>query len=132
MQENHINNKKSSMKKIIFLALISLVTAWFFGFLLFINTIPEMPQDQDTKTDAIVVWTGWNCRVSTAIELLAQGYSDKLFISGIKGGYPHLTFDKCQKETMNGKSLQEEMVRLRSKISLGPLALSTIGNPCPS
>lgn len=116
------------MKKTIILVLTFLVTVWFFGFLFFIKIIPERPQDQETKTDAIVVWTGWNCRVSTAIDLLVQGYSDKLFISGIKGGYPHLTFDRCQKGSVNGESLQEEMVRLRSKITLGPLALSTIGN----
>lgn len=127
MQEN-TTKPKYFIKKTLILTLIALITTWFFGFLLFINTIPESTQDPGAKTDAIVVWTGWNCRVSTAIDLLVQGYSDKLFISGIKGGYPDLTFDKCKKTTINGGNLQDEMVRLRSKITLGPLALSTIGN----
>lgn len=110
------------------LSLIALSIAWFMGFLLFIQSIPQHAEDSITKTDAIVVWTGWNCRMSTGIDLLAQGMSEKLLISGIKGGYPHLLVDKCQKTTMNGHTLQDEMVRLRPKITLGPMALSTIGN----
>lgn len=109
-----------------------LVVFWITGFFLFIHSIPLEPKDKITKTDAIVVWTGWNCRVSTGIDLLAQGISDKLFISGIRGGYPHLTSDKCKQHGENvlfeTATLQQEMVRLRPQITLGVSALSTIGN----
>lgn len=119
-------------RRAVVIILSLLVAFWVAGFFLFIYSIPLEPEDKITKTDAIVVWTGWNCRVSTGIDLLAQEMADKLFISGIRGGYPHLTFDKCKqhgsKPSFEIATLQQEMVRLRSQITFGYAALSTIGN----
>ncbi len=119
-------------RRTVAMTLSLLAIFWIGGFFFFIHSIPLDAEDKVSKTDAIVVWTGWNCRVSTGIDLLAQGISDKLFISGIRGGYPHLTFDKCKLHASNSSfeaaTLQQEMVRLRPKITLGVSALSTIGN----
>lgn len=101
---------------------------WFVGFMVFIYSIQKKPLDRETKTDAIVVWTGWNCRITTGIELLSENLAPKLFISGIKGGYPYLPLDRCRSDYGKSMNLQSEMIRLQHQIYLGPQALSTVGN----
>lgn len=70
--------------KFLFLATLMVGIFWLAGFFYFIYTLPLQPTNKDlAKTDAIVVWTGGGCRVATGLELLADGLSDRLFISGV-------------------------------------------------
>ena len=56
--------------------------AWLFGFLVFAQKIPDRVQKPKKKTDAIVVLTGGSLRLEAGLELLAQKYAKKLFVSG--------------------------------------------------
>lgn len=105
------------------LKILLIPTLWFCGFLAFIYTLPVEPQDPSRRTQAIVVWTGGPCRVATSMELLSQGLSDLLFVSGISGQNPQLIVKKCKSH------LSEDDIRgLRPQIFLGPAALTTLGN----
>ncbi len=99
------------------------MTAWFLGFLIYIYGIPKTPVDMTTKTDAIVVWTGGPCRITTGVELLSQGLSNRLFVSGVQSAKPALISRKCKSD------LSPEMIEtLLYKITYGHTALSTMGN----
>lgn len=123
----YLNLKKKKITKPILVLLSIIMLAWFIGFLFFISSISKHPDDNESMTDAIVVWTGWNCRVSTGIDLLSKGLSSKLFISGIKGGYPILMLDRCQ-TSYNSNDLQHSMRQNLDHIHLGRDALTTVGN----
>lgn len=110
------------MKKII-LALLLLLSTWSVGFLYFIYTIPYESLDLDSRTDAIVVWTGGPCRVTTGVSLLADHLSSKLFISGVHGTNPLLVQPKCCEA-----SLTKKVDALRPFITLGSMAMTTKGN----
>lgn len=100
-----------------------LMSAWFLGFLIFIYGIPKIPTDAITKTDAIVVWTGGPCRITTGVELLSVGLSDRLFVSGVQAAKPALLGKRCKSDLS-----PETLERLRHKINYGHAALSTMGN----
>jgi uncharacterized SAM-binding protein YcdF (DUF218 family) len=59
---------------------------WFGGFLWFVYEMPTNPPCPNCTTDAIVVLTGGNNRIASALELLDQKLSDHLLISGVKPG----------------------------------------------
>lgn len=71
------------MKKI-GLIFLFFFAAWFIGLMLFDYKINHFSFDNKAKTDAIVVLTGGRHRLSEAIRLLNEGFSDKLFISGVQ------------------------------------------------
>lgn len=95
------------------------VAAWGAGLAWFVAQIPVRVDDPATRTDAIVVLTGGAQRLSTGLELLAQGRADRLFVSGV-----HRDVDV------------EELLRVSQKtrdefaccIDLGHEARDTIGN----
>lgn len=60
-----------------------LLALWGAGFLYFLYSLPEQPSDAIEPTDAIVVWTGGDCRIATGLNLLSHGASNLLFISGV-------------------------------------------------
>ena len=61
-----------------------LLAIWGLGFILFVlSVLNSEPAPKAQKTEAIVALTGGAGRIDTAIELLAQGTSDKLFITGV-------------------------------------------------
>jgi uncharacterized SAM-binding protein YcdF (DUF218 family) len=55
----------------------------FIGFLNFVNSIERVERRPETRTDGIVALTGGAQRISDAIDLLAQGYANRLLISGV-------------------------------------------------
>lgn len=99
------------------------MTSWFLGFLIYLYGIPKVPTDVTTKTDAIVVWTGGPCRITTGVELLSQGLSDRLLVSGVQSSRPALISKRCQSDLS-----YETLDSLRSQITYGHAALSTMGN----
>ena len=56
---------------------------WIVGLAWFGFTMPRVPTDAQTKTDAVVVLTGGSRRVSEGIKLLKTGAAPVLFISGV-------------------------------------------------
>jgi uncharacterized SAM-binding protein YcdF (DUF218 family) len=105
----------------VFLAFLG--SLWFGGFLIFVYGIPSIPTDLSTKTDAIVVWTGGPCRITTGVELLEQGFSDKLFVSGVGRTNPKLLSPPCR-SYLSAATVDQ----LKEKIFFGYAALSTRGN----
>ena len=59
---------------------------WLIGLLWFATLLPDQVEDEERRTDAIVVLTGGSGRVHQGIELLAGQRADKLFISGVYRG----------------------------------------------
>lgn len=104
-------------------AILSVFILWFSGFLLFIYGIPKKPVDTTSPTDAIVVWTGGPCRITTGVELLDQGLSNRLLVSGVEPPRPKLIGRQCKSDLSF-----EAVEALRPKIDFGYSALSTMGN----
>ena len=106
------------------LSFLICVVLWLAGLLWFITQIPNQPNSDYRKTDAIVALTGGSNRLEYALELLTKGKGTKLFISGVH--------DKTTTESM----LSHAQSNIRAKINalpaesvvLGHEAENTIGN----
>ena len=59
------------------------VSVWLIGFCLFCLYACSFRPDPHEQTDAIIVLTGGNERVQTALNLLQEKYADHLLISGV-------------------------------------------------
>lgn len=89
---------------------------WLIGFVMFLLYVFSFRFNSPVTSDAIVVWTGGNSRISTAISLLQNEHAPKLLISGVNHKVnPDLFLGKLNKETLN-------------KIHLGYEATTTKGN----
>jgi uncharacterized SAM-binding protein YcdF (DUF218 family) len=92
----------------------------------FISILPKNVEDLTTRTDAIVVLTGSSCRITTGAYLLAHGYADHLFISGVP--------EKLSKKvvllggTCPSKFAEDELITLLPKTTIGHQAKSTVEN----
>ena len=105
-----------------FLASLSLAIgglAWVYGFVLFIEQIPERVLDPETRTDAIVVLTGGSNRLDTGVRLYRSAMGKKLFISGVNA---HVQ----SRDILPEESLISESADCC--IELGYEARDTIGN----
>jgi len=59
---------------------------WLGGLFWFVGQVPHESPPLEERTDAIVVLTGGSERLETGLELLAEGYAGKLFVSGVARG----------------------------------------------
>lgn len=67
-----------------FTAFFTLGLLWMLGWMWFAAATASMkPQNEDIKSDAIIVLTGGDKRVNTGLDLLAEGKAKSLFISGV-------------------------------------------------
>lgn len=66
-----------------FYTLLLLFTVWLGGFIWYLNQIPYPPEKSSQAADAIVVLTGGSQRLGVGLDLLSQGQSQKMFISGV-------------------------------------------------
>lgn len=57
------------------------VLAWLLGFLWFAIALPQ--PESETRTDAVIVFTGGSGRIDRAIEVLRKGWADRLLVSGV-------------------------------------------------
>lgn len=99
------------------LALLGLI--WLSGLGWFVHGSLTMATDRTTHTDAIVVLTGGRLRVETALDLLAAGRAQKLFISGVN---PHV--DRVALLRVAGRTDEGDPAR----IEIGHEAENTLGN----
>jgi len=105
----------------ILISFLLFFTAWLAGLGWFISQIPMQPAPADLHTDAIVVLTGGSGRVEYGLQLLAEGTSDKLFISGVH--------DNTSTETLIHRAPDAIQPILATKsITIGHQAENTIGN----
>jgi uncharacterized SAM-binding protein YcdF (DUF218 family) len=95
-----------------------LVCFWVFGLFQFVGKIPIRVVDDSSRTDAIVVLTGGSLRLVKGLDLLAQGLSKNLFISGVYRGVD-------VRELL--KILKREKQQIENQISIG-IAVDTKGN----
>ena len=91
---------------------------WVFGLFKFVDLIPISVVDTSSRTDAIVVLTGGSLRLGEGLDLLAQGVSENLFISGVYRGID-------VQELL--KNLKRKPQQIESQISIG-IAIDTKGN----
>ena len=92
---------------------------WILGLIWYVREVPSKRQNNQTRTDAIVVLTGGSGRLEVGLQLLSEGYSELLFISGVA----------------RGVDVQELLKLVRRKptefaccIAIGYQADNTIGN----
>jgi uncharacterized SAM-binding protein YcdF (DUF218 family) len=101
----------------------SAVAAAFVGFavlLWFGFTMPEEPEEAETKTDAIVVLTGGGGRLEHGYELLKRGLAARLLVTGAG--------EKTTKEALLKQRLGEVPSDLAARIQLDHRAEDTKGN----
>lgn len=99
-------------------AAVVVAVIWIFGLFQFADEIPTRVVDETTRTDAIVVLTGGSRRLGKGLDLLSQGMSDNLFISGV---YQGIDVRKLL------KIVKREPEQLENRISIG-IASDTTGN----
>lgn len=64
--------------------MLTTLILWIGGYGAFLNHINTLkPENPHQKTDAIVVPTGGNYRITTGLDLFAQGKAPHLFITGV-------------------------------------------------
>ncbi len=91
------------MKKLFCYLIVCLFVLWSAGFVLFSRTINAYPQDNKTKTDAIIALTGGRNRISAAVKLLNQGLAPRLLISGVQKDIPRKDIEKINAIKLTGK-----------------------------
>lgn len=107
-------------RKIYIFVFLILIALWGYGFARFLAEIESIPPaDKTLKTDVIVVVTGGNFRVTTGLDLFAQGLAPTLFISGVHPSVGRGDIIKLWKEE---KPLPD------CCILLGHAATTTMGN----
>ncbi len=72
------------IKKIARTILLLTVILWIGGYSAFLSNMQAVtPQTPNIKTDAIIVLTGGNYRITTGLNLFAKGLAPKLLITGV-------------------------------------------------
>lgn len=107
----------------IFSSFLICACLWLAGLCWFITLIPTQPDSTDRKADAIVVLTGGSGRLQYALELLAEGKGNKLFISGVS---ETATIDELLRRAT--PDIQNKIAPMTKSITLGRHAVNTIGN----
>jgi uncharacterized SAM-binding protein YcdF (DUF218 family) len=81
-----LDRKKGILVQILkswFQVILLLFILWIGGFIWYLNKIPNPLEKTSQTVDAIVVLTGGSQRLEAGLNLLSQGQSQKLFISGV-------------------------------------------------
>lgn len=99
--------------------LAAVLAAWTVGLVRFAATIPNVVEDTDTPTEAIVVLTGGSERFATGLRLLAQDRAERMFVSGVHPGV-----DVGRLLVVAG----QPSPALAARIETGHAALDTAGN----
>ncbi|MBF0130791.1 MAG: YdcF family protein [Alphaproteobacteria bacterium] len=100
-------------------ALALALGAWASGLVWFATSIPLFVEDEQTKTDVIVVLTGGTVRVKTGVDLLRGGAAESLFVSGVHEGVDLAEL---------AHSIHDSPSDIEGRITLGYAADDTAGN----
>ena len=80
------NEKRRRLAAAIFALIGVVLAAWIWGLILFIDRIPGSVEDEERRTDAIIVLTGGTLRLEKGFELLSAKMAGKLLVSGVDKG----------------------------------------------
>lgn len=94
-----------------------LLIAWMGGFVWFAMALPQPAGN--TQTDAVVVLTGGAGRIDRGAEALRQGWSGKMFVSGV---------DRQVRPREFSEQFHVAMAQMYCCVSLGYSATDTITN----
>ncbi len=109
------------MKAIFYILFVGLL-AWFFGGLMFAGYVNVInPDEPFRKTDAIIILTGDNNRIKVGLDLLSEGKTEYVFISGVNE-----LISQDQILAQNG--FMPDDVSVACCVSLGYAANNTQGN----
>ena len=100
-------------------ASVGMVAALGGGLLWFLGTVAAEPEEPARRTDAIVVLTGGQERVETALDLLDAGLAPRLLVSGAAA---RLTLADLAR--VHGR----DPAALAGRVMLGRAAATTVGN----
>ncbi len=101
-----------SLRFVIVLMVVS--SFWLAGLIFFSSIIPSSVNDQTSKTDGIVIFTGGKTRLQVALSLFESGKGQYLLISGVN---PEANLSEMIKDIPH-----------KDNITLGYDALNTEGN----
>lgn len=104
------------------LTVFAVIGIWAYGLNYYVNNLPSKPNEDQSMTDGIVIFTGGAMRLGAAIELLNQDKAERMMISGVGGG---ASLDVLL--MLSGK-LPDNIVELKKRIDVGYEAKSTRGN----
>lgn len=96
-----------------------MLLVWSGGLIWFVTTLPRSVADASSRTDGIVVLSGGRERIHAGLELLADGRSKTLFLSGVRRG--------TSRRTLAELSRQSPEV-FKCCVELGRQAADTVGN----
>lgn len=82
MRDRFRRRRRRPFRRIVIL-ILALFLAWLGGLIYFTTLIPDRVVDPQTVTDAVVVLTGGSDRVQEGLQLLADGKTRRLLISGV-------------------------------------------------
>ena len=71
---------------VVFVVLMLILAIWVCGFLYFVQSVMQIPNSPEHKTQAIVVLTGGSLRLEAGLSLFSRGLAEKLFVSGVHRG----------------------------------------------
>jgi len=101
------------------LAGLAVALAWLAGFLWFAETLPVAGPDRNRHTEAVVVLTGGSGRLEAGLDLLAEGMTERLFVSGVYRGVEVAELLQSQRHSP---------AQVACCIALGYTATDTVGN----
>ena len=116
MMRGRFPSPRTLLSAFAFLAML-----WLTGFLTFVAAMPSRVEDEDTRTDAIVVLTGGAERMNTGLTLLDRDMADRLFVSGVHKGVETA-------DILRIAHFADSPRHLASRIDLGHSADDTVGN----
>lgn len=80
------NEKRRRLAATVFALIGAALAVWFWGLIRFVDRIPAAVEDEERRTDAIVVLTGGTLRLEKGFELLSAKMAGKLLVSGVDKG----------------------------------------------
>ena len=104
--------------KLLLRLLLAIPLLWLAGFVWFLLSLPA-GVEAEVETDAIVVLTGGPGRVAHGVELLQEGYGERLLVSGV---------DPTVRPIELAEELGVDEALFTCCIDLGKQAENTVGN----
>ena len=116
------------LKRVSIAFLILFLSLWLICFLRFFSFIPLINSMGQSKTDAIIVLTGGVKRLAAGFDLLVEGRSNLLFVSGVNNSVELSDIKKLSQD--QGIVLDEKYIQCC--VNLGYAAFNTQGNAIES
>ncbi len=110
------------INKIFIILILLSSTIWLWGLFCYVNNLPIQPNNNDSTTDGIVIFTGGTMRLEAGLDLLQKNKAKRILVSGVGS--------KTDLDTMlilSGK-LPDNILELKKRIDLGYEAKNTRGN----